>query len=359
VNNEKSNQLHVVDRPVTSLVNFSNNARTHSVRQIRQIAASIRQFGFTNPVLLGAGDTIIAGHGRVQAAKLIGMSHVPTILLAHLTQHQIRAYVIADNQLALNAQWDESILAIELQHLLTVQTDFDITITGFEVPEIDLILQQAADVPDEDPVDTSQAGPAVSELGDLWALGDHRIFCGNSLLEASFSTLLNGKLADMVLCDPPYGVKINGHATGNGATKHREFAMGCGEMTSDEFVQFPSEALQLLARHSKNGSVHDIIMSWHNLQELLIAGRQVYESLLNIVVWTKDRAGMGSLYRSQHEFCPIFRNGKDSHRNNVQLGRSGETAQTYGLTPVRRRSQSKATSAICCRFILPSSRPQC
>jgi hypothetical protein len=140
MNSDTSLGLHVVDRPVTSLVNFSNNARTHSKRQI---ADSIKEFGFTNPVLLGPGDTIIAGHGRVQAAKLLGMSDVPTILLAHLSQDQIRAYVIADNRLALNAQWDESILAVELQHLLTIQADFDITITGFEVPEIDLILQQA------------------------------------------------------------------------------------------------------------------------------------------------------------------------------------------------------------------------
>jgi hypothetical protein len=246
--------LHVIDRPVTSLVNFSNNARTHSKRQIRQIANSISQFGFTNPVLLGPGDTIIAGHGRVQAAKLLGMSEVPTILLAHLSKDQIRAYVIADNQISLNAQWDESILAIELQHLLTIQADFDITITGFEVPEIDLILQQAGEVPDQqDDIDAARTGPAVSDLGDLWALGDHCIFCGNSLLEASFISLLNGKQADLVLCDPPYGIKINGFATGNGATKHREFAMGCGEMTSEEFVQFLSQALQMLARHSKNG----------------------------------------------------------------------------------------------------------
>jgi DNA modification methylase len=334
MNSETSTGLHVVDMSVTSLTNFSNNARTHSKRQIRQIADSIREFGFTNPVLLGPGNTIVAGHGRVQAALLLGMTHVPTILLAHLTKDQIRAYVIADNRLAMNAQWDESILAIELQHLLTIQADFDITITGFEVPEIDLILQQASEVPDqEDDVDVSQAGPAVSELGDLWGLGDHRIYCGNSLLDASFVCLLDGRQADMALCDPPYGVKINGHAMGNGATKHREFAMGCGEMSFEEFVRFLSQALQLLARHSKNGSVHFIFMSWHHLQELLVAGRQVYDALLNIVVWAKDRAGMGSLYRSQHELCPVFRNGKESHRNNIQLGRFGRNRTNVWTYP--------------------------
>ena len=162
MNSETSNGLHVVDMPVTSLVNFSNNARTHSNRQIRQLANSIQQFGFTAPVLLGPGNTIVAGHARVLAAKLLGMTHVPTILLAHLTKDQIRAYVLADNKIGLSAGWNESILAIELQHLLTIQADFDITITGFEVPEIDLILQQASEVPDqEDDVDASQTGPAV------------------------------------------------------------------------------------------------------------------------------------------------------------------------------------------------------
>jgi hypothetical protein len=262
------------------------------------------------------------------------MSHVPTIRLAHLTKDQIRAYVLADNKIGLSAGWNESILAIELQHLLTIQADFDITITGFEVPEIDLILEQAGEVPDqEDDIDASHTGPAVSEPGDLWALGDHRIFCGNSMLEASFASLLDGRQADMVLSDPPYGVPINGFATGNGATKHREFAMGCGEMTSEEFVQFLSEALQLLARHSKNGSVHYIFMSWHHLQELLVAGRQIYSALLNIVVWAKDRAGMGSLYRSQHELCPVFRNGKDSHRNNIELGRYGRNRTNLWTYP--------------------------
>ena len=325
MNSESSTGLLVVDRPITSLVNFSNNARTHSKRQVRQIADSIREFGFTNPVLLGDGDnTIIAGHGRVQAAKLLGMTSVPTILLAHLSKDQIRAYVLADNKFSSNAGWNESILAIELQHLLTIQTDLDITITGFEVPEIDLILQQASEIPDqEDDVDASQTGPAVTELGDLWALGDHRILCGNSLLEASFTCLLDGRQADMILCDPPYGIPIFGFVTGNGAMKHREFAMGCGEMTSEEFVQFLTQALQMLAQHSTDGSVHYVFMSWHHLQELLVAGREVYDDLLNIVVWAKDRAGMGSLYRSNHKFCPVFRHGKDSHLNNIQLGRWG------------------------------------
>jgi hypothetical protein len=237
--------LQVVMKPLWGLTASKNNARIHSKRQIRQIADSITAFGFTNPVLLGSEDTIIAGHGRVHAAKLLGMTEVPTLLSAHLSQDQIRAYVIADNALAEKSSWSRSILAIELQHLLTV--DIDITITGFEVPEIDLLLLQEdlSDPAEEVPV--VPPGPAVTRPGYLWELWDHRVFCGNSLLDPSFQTLLGGKKADMVLVDPPYGVKIYGHATGNGATTHREFAMGCGEMSSDEFRAFLCMGLSLLA----------------------------------------------------------------------------------------------------------------
>jgi hypothetical protein len=237
---------------------------------------------------------------------------------------------------------DQSILAIELQHLLTIQADFDITIKGFEVPEIDLILQQAGEAPDEeDPVDVPPTGPAVTELGDLSALGDHRIFCGNSLLEASFTCLLNARQADMVLADPPYGVKIDGHATGNGATKHREFALGCGEMNSEEFIQFLSQALQMLAQHSKQGSLHFIFMSWHHLRELLIAGPQVYQDLLNIVEWAKDRAGMGALYRSQHELCPVFQHGKGSQGITYNSAGMAGTAPMSCLTLLADVSKAK------------------
>jgi DNA modification methylase len=288
------------------------------------IAESIKTFGFTNPVLTDLSDTIIAGHGRLEAAKLLGITRVPTVRLENLTPDQIRAYVIADNALATKANWDESILAIELQHLLTVDLDFDVSVTGFEVPEIDLILERTATKTDlDDVLESTPSGPPITCPGDVWLLGKHRILCGDSLQEDSYTALMEGRKADTVFVDPPYNVPINGHVSGNGSIQHREFEMASGEMTEKEFVEFLSASFGLLIRHSKEGSVHFVCMDWRHAGEILTAGRRAYDSLLNLCVWAKDRGGMGSFYRSQHELIFVFRNGKVSHRNNVQLGKFG------------------------------------
>jgi hypothetical protein len=301
VENYATAELSVVYQETRTLVPYSRNARTHSKRQIRQIADSIRAFGFTNPVLTDSSGMIVAGHGRVEAAKLLGMAKVPTIPLESLNENQIRAYILADNKLAEKAGWDNSILAIELQHLSSVDLGFDVTLTGFEIPEIDLILQESAsDEIEEDPVEI-RPGPPVTKPGDLWLLGNHRILCRNSLDESSFSLLMGGHTADVVFTDPPYNVKIDGHVCGNGAIHHREFAMASGEMTEPEFIEFLSKAFGLLCRNSKSGSVHFICMDWRHAGELLTAAKRTYNTFLNLCVWAKDNGGMGSFYRSQHE----------------------------------------------------------
>jgi DNA modification methylase len=317
-------QLQVTYEEIQKLVPYARNARTHSKRQIRQIADSIRTFGFTNPVLVNRSRMIIAGHGRVDAGKLLGMKSVPTICLENLTEDQIRAYILADNRLAEKAGWDNSILAIELQHLISVDLGFEVSITGFEVGEIDLILQDAEkkEAVEEEPVEIS-SGPVVTKPGDIWLLGDHRLMCGDALEESSYSALMNGQKADVVFADPPYNVKIDGNVCGKGAIRHREFAMASGEMSESEFVDFLCSSLSLLERHSSDGSVHFICMDWRHAAEVLLAGKKAYDTLLNLCVWTKDNGGMGSLYRSQHELIFVFRKGKEVHRNNVQLGRFG------------------------------------
>ncbi len=316
------NQLIVTYEDIKNLVPYSRNSRTHSARQVRQIADSIRTFGFTNPVLVNRSRMIVAGHGRVQAAKLLAIRKVPTICLDSLTEDQVRAYILADNKLAEKAGWDHSILAIELQHLASVDLDFDVSVTGFEVGEIDLILQEAAaqEETEEEPVELS-VGPAVTKPGDIWLLGDHRLICGDALDASTYVALMEGKRADVVFADPPYNVKIDGNVCGKGAIRHREFAMASGEMTEAEFLDFLCTALSLLERHSRNGSVHFICMDWRHAAEVLLAGKKAYDTLLNLCVWTKDNGGMGSLYRSQHELIFVFRKGKEQHRNNVQLGK--------------------------------------
>jgi DNA modification methylase len=317
-----ASQLTVTYEEIQNLVPYARNARVHSKRQIRQIAESIRTFGFTNPVLVNRSKMIVAGHGRIEAAKLLGMSSVPTICLENLTEDQIRTYILADNRLAEKAGWDDSILAIELQHLISVDLGFDVSITGFEVGEIDLILQEAAGKEEqEEPVEISP-GPALTKRGDIWLLGNHRLICGDALEESTYSALMKDTKADVVFSDPPYNLVING-IVGRGAIHHREFAMASGEMSESEFFDFLCRALALLEGHSRDGSVHFICMDWRHAAEVLLAGKRVFGALLNLCVWTKDNGGMGSFYRSQHELIFAFRKGKEPHRNNIQLGKFG------------------------------------
>jgi DNA modification methylase len=324
VDTNNLSELAIVNQPVDALAPYPSNARTHSKHQIRQIADSIEEFGWTNPVLIDRSNTVIAGHGRVAAAKLLGMFEVPTIRLENLSPDQVRAYVIADNRLAEKAGWDKSILAIELQNLLTIESDFDVTITGFEIPEIDILLTATEDKRDpDDDFEVTETLEAATRPGDLWQLGRHRIICGNSIEQHSFSKLLGNKRAGVVFVDPPYNVEIDGNVSGKGSVRHREFQMASGEMSEFEFISFLTSSLRLLARYSASGSVHFVCMDWRHMGELLNAGREVYESLLNVCVWVKNNGGMGSLYRSRHELIFVFRIGKAQHRNNVQLGRYG------------------------------------
>jgi DNA modification methylase len=320
---ETSLQLKVTYVPLGTLLSNRHNARTHSPHQVRQVAASIKSYGFNSPILIDRHDTIVAGHCRVAAAQLLGMAEVPTIRIENLTDEQIRAYSIADNKLAENAGWDTTILASEFQYLLSSETNIDLTDTGFEVSEIDLVLEEANSKPDDDVLAAEVTGPAVTQLDDLWILGQHRILCGSSLLKESYELLMGRQRADVVFTDPPYNVQIDGNVSGKGSIHHREFAMASGEMSEAAFVAFLLNILHFLTRYSRNGSVHFICMDWRHTSELLAAGRQIYDALLNLCIWVKSNGGMGSFYRSRHELVFVFRNGKGRHRNNVQLGQFG------------------------------------
>jgi DNA modification methylase len=303
---------------------YLGNARTHSKRQVFQIAASIRKFGFTNPVLVNRENQIIAGHGRISAAGLIGMSIVPVIRLENLTADEIRAYVIADNKLAENAGWDKSILAIELQHLLNLDLDFDVTITGFEIPEIDLILQEASVTgAAKDAIDLSVDAPGVTRLGDVWQLGRHRIICADALDPASYLAVIHDDRADLVFTDPPFNVRVDGHVSGKGKVRHREFPMASGEMSDAEFRGFLGKTITRLQSNCRDGALLYICMDWRHTADLLAAGEGAACELQNLCVWVKSNGGMGSFYRSQHELVFVFKSGAASYRNNIQLGRFG------------------------------------
>jgi DNA modification methylase len=316
----------IIEQPLGALRPYKRNARRHSKKQVRQIADSIQRFGFTNPVLVSDDGEIIAGHGRVEAARLLGMATVPTVALSHLDATQRRAYVLADNKLALNAGWDQETLALELQGLLDI--DFDLSVTGFSVAEIDLVLDAATDsAPDRreaaDDWIPDLEESAVSKRGDLWQLGRHRLICGDARNAHDYDALLAGDRVDLIFTDPPYNVPIDGHVSGLGRVRHREFAMGAGEMSEAAFAAFLIETLGAAAATCRDGAIAFVCMDWRHMGELLAAGRQVFSELKNLCVWNKTNGGMGSFYRSKHELVFVFKIGTAPHINTFGLGEAG------------------------------------
>jgi hypothetical protein len=311
---------------IDALVPSAGNARRHSKSQIRQIARSIDTFGFIAPVLVDEQGRVLAGHGRLEAARLLKLAQVPVLRVEHLNEAQKRANLLADNRIAQNATWDPRQLALEFQALLELEQVFELSVTGFAMGEIDATLEilSGGDEPDgiDDMVEPDPA-LAVSGPGDLWLLGPHRLACGDARSEVSYRTLMVDDVADLVFADPPYNVPIDGHVSGKGRNRHREFAMASGEMGEEEFVAFLRAVIAQLVAFSRTGSVHFLCMDWKHIRELLEAGRGLYDSLLSLCVWNKSNGGMGSLYRPKHELVAVFRHGPAPHVNNVQLGRHG------------------------------------
>lgn len=378
-----ANHPQIEMRPVSDLRPYPRNARTHSKAQIRQIADSIERFGFTNPVLISDEGEIIAGHARVEAARLLGFEAVPTLRLSHLSAEERRAYVLADNKLAQNAGWDFEILADELEALIEI--DFDVSVAGFSAAEINLTLDQARNGSPSQPEDNQAdiilplESVAVSRLGDLWQLGRHRLLCGDAKSEADLDRLMqrlrcvrvpadhqtgdrvpdlgidrepethgdlspsnrgfaqdtggdsetevpvpsNPGVAALLFTDPPYNVPIDGHVGGLGSVRHRDFAEASGEMSEEAFTAFLTTTLQNASRVLKDGAIAYVCMDWRHMGELLAAGKAAFTELKNLCVWNKTNGGMGSLYRSKHELIFVFKHGTAPHTNTFGLGDSG------------------------------------
>ena len=313
-------RLAVAYHPLGKLTPDPRNARTHSKKQIEQISASIRAFGFTNPILADPEGNIIAGHGRLRAAKELNLNEVPVIELAGLTEPQKRALRLADNKIALNAGWDVEVLKLELADLSLPGMDIDRSLTGFSPGEIDVVLEDSED-PDDELIPAVPENSRV-EVGDIWQLGEHRVGCGDGRDVAFLQRLVGDNSAvDCAFLDPPYNVKINGHINAKG--RHREFAMASGEMSEAEFRTFLAETLGACAKVSRDGAVHFVCMDWRHMDDVTASVADVYDDLLNICVWNKSNAGMGSLYRSKHEMVFVYRVGKGPHTNNVELGKHG------------------------------------
>ena len=316
----------VVERKIAELRPYARNARTHSRKQIAQIARSIERFGFTNPVLVSDEGEIIAGHGRVEAAMTLGIKSVPTLALSHLSETERRAYVLADNKLALNAGWDKEVLAIELQAL--VDLEFDTELTGFSLAEVDFVLDEAGESDPQGSDKAEDAVPTVSDTpvsrhGDLWILGNHRLLCGDTQRALDIERLMGGERADMVFTDPPYNVAIDGNVCGLGSVKHREFAFARGEMNRTQFVAFLTSTLRNMAAVMRDGAIAYVCMDWRHMGELVEAGQASFTELKNLVVWNKTNGGMGAFYRSKHELIFVFKQVTAAHTNSFGLGETG------------------------------------
>src|SRR5215210_835231 len=273
------------------------NAHTHSKKQIRQIANSITALGFTNPVLLDENNVLLAGHGRLAAGQQLGLPCVPAIVLEGLSQAQKRLLLVADNKIAENAGWDRQRLAVELPELsgLLLEEGLEIGLTGFEPIEIDQLqidFEQEVRDPADEVLDWLEA-TAVSRLGDLWHLGEHRLLCGDARDPLQLDRLMEHKRAAVAFLDPPYNVRVK-DIVGRGRIQHGEFAMASGEMAPAEFISFLETTTGNAARVSIEGAVHFCCMDWRHMGELLAAGAEVYGETLNLVVWVKSNAGQGS-----------------------------------------------------------------
>jgi len=316
--------LVITYAPLAHLIPASRNVRRHSKKQIRKLARAIEEFGFKVPIICTRDGTIIAGHGRVEAAKLLGMEKVPVIYVDDLTPEQVRVFALADNQLHDLSSFSTDDLKLELAELLQCEVDLDLTLTGFDTGQIDFLVSDQDDRPPEavEPVipDIDRTKAAVSRLNDIWVIGDHRVICGDARSAWSYGLLLGSELAQMVITDAPFNVPIKGHVTSG---NHREFAMASGEMTQAEFTAFLRSVFEVLAKFAVDGSIHYLFMDFRHMRELLDAANGIYSELLNLCVWTKTNGGMGSLYRSQHELVFVYKVGKARHINNVELGKNG------------------------------------
>jgi DNA modification methylase len=321
----QNKELNIEYMNISVLKIYKRNAKIHSEKQIAKIVESIKTFGIVTPIIADKNHEIIAGHGRLEALKQLGYKKVPVIMLEHLTDAQAKAYRLADNRIAEDAEYDKDVLKIELQEL-SLSNEITITDTGFDIAEIDEIVIENYGIEKEtqdeaDGIDNLSEIEERVKLGDIWELGEHLLICGDALKTESYNQLLQGEKAKLALVDAPYNVPINGHVCGKGRVKHREFAMASGEMSTEDFEKFVNTFMTNLVEFSIDGSMHYLFIDWRGLQIFLNAGEKNYSLLKNICIWNKLHGGMGSLYRSQYEAVCVFKNGTAPHINNVELGR--------------------------------------
>jgi len=308
---------------IEALKPLGRETRKHPPAQIRKLQASIEQFGFVLPIVIDAASRVIAGWGLALAAKKLGLPEVPAVTIADLDEAKLRMLRLALNRLSEDSRWDLEALRLEFSDIIEISGEIDLRISGFEMGEIDAAFEGAGGDEEDDLPALNETSIPVTQPGDLWLLGEHRILCANALMSESYARLLGAERAQMIFTDPPWNIPIAGNVSGLGSTKHGDFAMGCGEMSAAEFEAFLRTTLGHAARNSDDGSIHFVCMHWGKIRELLAAAADLFSETKNLCVWNKTNAGMGSLYRSKHELIFVFKRGDAPHVNNIELGRFG------------------------------------
>ena len=297
---------------------------------------SLAEFGQVEPIVINGRNVIIHGHARFEAARRLEWKEVSVIRIEHLTDEELRTFALSANKFTLEAQWDLGEVRIELEELGQVP-EIDLSLTSFSTPEIDTLRgayeANALNDLEDDVPDVAEGSDAVSRRGDFWHLGRHHLMCGDATSADDLAALLREGHADLLFTDPPYNVPIKGHVSGLGKARHREFAMGCGEMGRAEFVSFLTNSLKTSATHLVDGALAYVCMDHAHIGELIEAGGSVFTERKTICVWDKGSGGMGSLYRNAHELIAIFKHGTGQHINNIELGRHGRNRTTVWRYP--------------------------
>lgn len=309
----------------SSLNDYERQLRIPNKNQIEKSKRFLEEYSFALPAVINKNKTIIIGGHLVEAARQLKWSTIPCVQLEHMSDESIRMLRVAYDRLAEDADWNKQSLLHEFQELQLLLPHLDLTLSMFEIEEIELILDlDSADEDDAlDVVPEIDDGPLTTQEGDLWIMGQHKLLCGDSLKDGSYQKLMDGDKAQMVFADAPYNVKIDGNVGNKGAIKHAEFAMASGEMSDDGFTDFLTTTHKHLAAYSIDGAIIYSCMDWRHITHITTAATNAKLTMINMCVWVKDNGGMGSLYRSQHELVFVFKNGDAKHINNVQLGANG------------------------------------
>lgn len=311
--------LKIEYRAISELKPYAGNARKHPQSQIRKLAQSLRKFGWTNPLLIDGNDIVLCGHGRLEAAELIGEKRVPVIALEHLSEADRRAYILVDNRLAEEAQWSRKALQTELSGL--AELGYDLEMTGFDSLEIDTLLSMEDELIDDERVELPhETSRPIARVGDLWQIGSHRLYVGDARDPAAYEKLLAGERAELVVTDPPYGCVIENNVSGGGRVKHNNFVMGAGETSLNEFAMtLLRPAFKCIADHTKSGAIAFVFIDWRGAPYLYDAAKGVFHEAKNLIVWAKTNGGQGAFYRSAHELIYAFKISPGRHINNFGL----------------------------------------